>query len=53
MAAMTMASPAFPLAERSTGSGIVSAAQSQKGIPYVWGGGGCGGPSKGGYDCSG
>lgn len=39
--------------EKRTGPGIVSAAESQKGINYVYGGGGCKGPSKGGYDCSG
>ncbi|KAL2859986.1 uncharacterized protein BJX67DRAFT_368303 [Aspergillus lucknowensis] len=39
----------------SDGSGgdIISAAQSQEGLPYVWGGGGCDGPSGGGFDCSG
>ncbi|MCJ1424731.1 hypothetical protein MMC29_002619 [Sticta canariensis] len=36
-----------------TGPAIVAAAESQKGIPYVFGGGGCNGKSKGGYDCSG
>ncbi|KAL8912553.1 MAG: hypothetical protein Q9172_007487 [Xanthocarpia lactea] len=36
-----------------SGSGIVSAALKQKGLPYVWGGGGCSGPSQGGFDCSG
>ena len=35
------------------GSGIVSAAVKEEGLPYVWGGGGCAGPSKGGFDCSG
>jgi cell wall-associated NlpC family hydrolase len=39
--------------EKRTGPGIVNAAKSQIGTPYVWGGGGCKGPSKGGYDCSG
>ncbi|KAJ5131234.1 uncharacterized protein N7515_007273 [Penicillium bovifimosum] len=37
----------------SKGKAIISAAQSKKGLPYVWGGGGCSGPSKGGFDCSG
>ncbi|KAL8737918.1 MAG: hypothetical protein Q9181_001223 [Wetmoreana brouardii] len=39
----------------SSGSGddIVAAALKEKGLPYVWGGGGCSGPSKGGFDCSG
>ncbi|NTY62099.1 C40 family peptidase [Mycolicibacterium sphagni] len=31
----------------------VQAAQSQIGLPYVWGGGGPNGPSGGGFDCSG
>ena len=35
------------------GSSIVSAAVKEEGLPYVWGGGGCSGPSKGGFDCSG
>ncbi|CAG7981021.1 unnamed protein product [Penicillium salamii] len=39
----------------STGGGkdIIAAAETQKGLPYVWGGGGCKGPSGGGFDCSG
>ncbi len=36
-----------------SGSGIVSAAVKEEGLPYVWGGGGCDGPSSGGFDCSG
>ena len=32
---------------------IVSAARSQIGTPYVWGGGGWQGKSNGGFDCSG
>lgn len=36
-----------------TGSSIVDAAENEKGLPYVWGGGGCDGPSGGGFDCSG
>lgn len=36
-----------------TGEAIVAAAQKEKGLPYVWGGGGCKGPSGGGFDCSG
>ncbi|EPS25940.1 hypothetical protein PDE_00876 [Penicillium oxalicum 114-2] len=39
----------------SSGSGaaIVAAAEKEKGLPYVFGGGGCAGPSSGGFDCSG
>jgi hypothetical protein len=36
-----------------SGADIVNAAEKEKGIPYVWGGGGCNGPSDGGFDCSG
>ncbi|KAJ5166635.1 uncharacterized protein N7482_005416 [Penicillium canariense] len=36
-----------------SGSSIVAAAEKEKGLPYVWGGGGCDGPSGGGFDCSG
>jgi cell wall-associated NlpC family hydrolase len=36
-----------------SGQAIVSAAEKEKGLPYVWGGGGCHGPSQGGFDCSG
>lgn len=36
-----------------SGSAIVDAAEEEKGLPYVWGGGGCDGPSGGGFDCSG
>ncbi|CAG7987135.1 unnamed protein product [Penicillium olsonii] len=35
------------------GKAIIAAAETQKGLPYVWGGGGCRGPSGGGFDCSG
>lgn len=35
------------------GSKAVSAASGWLGTPYVWGGGGAGGPSRGGFDCSG
>jgi cell wall-associated NlpC family hydrolase len=40
---------------RSSEAGVraVRAAQSQLGLPYVWGGGGYDGPSNGGFDCSG
>ncbi|OKO94439.1 Peptidoglycan endopeptidase RipA [Penicillium subrubescens] len=36
-----------------SGASIVNAAEKEKGLPYVWGGGGCDGPSGGGFDCSG
>lgn len=36
-----------------TGKDIIAAAEKKKGLPYVWGGGGCTGPSGGGFDCSG
>ncbi|KAF7183552.1 hypothetical protein CNMCM7691_003831 [Aspergillus felis] len=36
-----------------SGKSIVDAAEREKGLPYVWGGGGCNGPSGGGFDCSG
>ena len=32
---------------------VVTAAREYLGTPYVWGGGGTGGPSGGGFDCSG
>lgn len=32
---------------------VVTAAREYLGTPYVWGGGGIGGPSGGGFDCSG
>ncbi|MGW5378428.1 C40 family peptidase [Nocardia sp. NPDC003999] len=35
------------------GGNAVLAASSWLGTPYVWGGGGAGGPSGGGFDCSG
>ncbi|KAK5999160.1 putative endopeptidase p60 [Cladobotryum mycophilum] len=50
--ALPASSEEFSL-EKRTGPGIVAAAESQKGKPYVWGGGGCSGPTKGGFDCSG
>ncbi|TGZ77022.1 hypothetical protein EX30DRAFT_375028 [Ascodesmis nigricans] len=44
-------------AKKKSGAGIVSKAKSQSGLPYSWGGGGCGGKSRGrtgvGFDCSG
>jgi cell wall-associated NlpC family hydrolase len=36
-----------------TGKAIVAAAEKEKGLPYKWGGGGCNGPTGGGFDCSG
>lgn len=35
------------------GGSIVDAAEKEKGLPYVWGGGNYNGPSGGGFDCSG
>jgi len=37
----------------TAGGKAVSAASAYLGLPYVWGGGGAGGPSGGGFDCSG
>ncbi|MEV5652515.1 NlpC/P60 family protein [Nocardia sp. NPDC052254] len=37
----------------TNGGRAVSAASAYLGLPYVWGGGGSGGPSGGGFDCSG
>ena len=37
----------------TNGGQAVSAASAWLGTPYVWGGGGAGGPSGGGFDCSG
>ncbi|MGQ4619692.1 NlpC/P60 family protein [Nocardia sp. R7R-8] len=37
----------------TTGGNAVLAASNWLGTPYVWGGGGAGGPSGGGFDCSG
>lgn len=43
-----------PLASDGTSGGnAVSVASAWMGTPYVWGGGGAGGPSDGGFDCSG
>ncbi|OAA38691.1 nlp/p60 [Beauveria brongniartii RCEF 3172] len=53
LAAGVLAAPADEMLEKRDGPGIVKAADSQIGIDYVWGGGGCKGPSKGGFDCSG
>lgn len=41
------------VAGRGAGSTAARAAHNALGIPYVWGGGGALGPSKGGFDCSG
>jgi cell wall-associated NlpC family hydrolase len=37
----------------SFGIAVVTAAESQIGVPYVWSGGGPTGPTNGGFDCSG
>jgi hypothetical protein len=37
----------------SCGAKVVAAAESQKGVPYVFGGGSCTGKTSGGFDCSG
>ncbi|KAL9130752.1 MAG: hypothetical protein Q9217_001148 [Psora testacea] len=47
------ASKPDPPPSGGSGQPIVDAAKKKEGIPYVWGGGGCDGPSKGGFDCSG
>jgi len=47
------AAPPPPPPTGGTGSAVVSAAVKEEGLPYVWGGGGCAGPSGGGFDCSG
>jgi peptidoglycan DL-endopeptidase CwlO len=39
--------------DRTAGGRAVGAADAWIGTPYVWGGGGSGGPSGGGFDCSG
>lgn len=39
--------------DAGSGADIVDAARTQLGLPYVWGGGGCDGATKGGFDCSG
>ncbi|OQS16676.1 peptidase P60 [Nocardia donostiensis] len=39
--------------DRTAGGKAVNAANAWLGTPYIWGGGGAGGPSGGGFDCSG
>ncbi len=49
-----IARPVRPISSDGTAGGqAVSAASAWLGTPYVWGGGGAGGPSGGGFDCSG
>ncbi|QIS24776.1 peptidoglycan DD-metalloendopeptidase family protein [Nocardia terpenica] len=43
----------IPSPHAGAGMQAVSAARQWLGTPYVWGGGGPGGPSGGGFDCSG
>lgn len=38
---------------KASGKDVVAAAVAKEGITYVYGGGGCKGPSGGGFDCSG
>ncbi|MBY8862751.1 C40 family peptidase [Nocardia sp. CA2R105] len=46
--------PRRPVPSDGTAGGkAVSAASGWLGTPYIWGGGGAGGPSGGGFDCSG
>ena len=39
--------------DASTGARVVKNADRALGLPYTWGGGGAGGPTGGGFDCSG
>lgn len=39
--------------DRTAGGRAVGAANAWLGTPYIWGGGGAGGPTGGGFDCSG
>lgn len=39
--------------DASTGASVVKNADRALGLPYIWGGGGAGGPTGGGFDCSG
>ncbi|WP_460696575.1 C40 family peptidase [Nocardia thraciensis] len=46
--------PRRPVPSDGTAGGkAVSAASAHLGAPYIWGGGGAGGPTGGGFDCSG
>ncbi|KAL8992148.1 MAG: hypothetical protein Q9169_007331 [Polycauliona sp. 2 TL-2023] len=45
--------PPPPTTGGGSGGDVVAAAVKEEGLPYVWGGGGCSGPSGGGFDCSG
>ncbi|KAJ2902157.1 hypothetical protein MKZ38_000955 [Zalerion maritima] len=38
---------------KNLGEKILAKAKTQEGLPYVWGGGSCSGPTGGGFDCSG
>jgi cell wall-associated NlpC family hydrolase len=49
----TTAPGAMATSATGAGGGIVAAAMSQRGVKYVWGGGGKNGPTSGGFDCSG
>ncbi|MEU4314137.1 NlpC/P60 family protein [Nocardia sp. NPDC024068] len=39
--------------DKTRGGQAAQAAETALGLPYIWGGGGAGGPSGGGFDCSG
>ncbi|PGH08652.1 hypothetical protein AJ79_05934 [Helicocarpus griseus UAMH5409] len=39
--------------KKNVGQKVLDYAMKEKGTKYVWGGGSCKGPTKGGYDCSG
>lgn len=49
----TMRPGAALSSDGTAGSNAASAASAWVGTPYVWGGGGAGGPTDGGFDCSG
>ncbi|WP_040834075.1 C40 family peptidase [Nocardia brevicatena] len=42
-----------PPSDHTAGGRAVGAAHAWLGTPYIWGGGGAGGPTGGGFDCSG